>query len=58
MKTWAIIQSGIIINTAIWDGIAPWTPPAGCTAVEITALDPQPTIGWTYDGTTFTPPAS
>lgn len=28
----------------------------GSTLVDVTALDPQPQIGWAYDGATFTPP--
>lgn len=32
--TYAIINSeGKCINRVVWDGVTPWEPPAGCTAV-------------------------
>lgn len=42
-----------IVNVCVWDGVTPWTPPAGATAVpDVTGVDQT----WTYDGKTFTPP--
>ena len=48
MKNFAIIESGTVQNVIIADN---W--PDG---VDVTDLDPRPAPGWTYDGTTFTPP--
>lgn len=44
----AIIEAGVVVNCIVADE---W--PGG---VNITALDPRPGIGWTYDGVTFTAP--
>ena len=52
---YAIIDStGLVINTVVWDGETPWSPPAGQTAVPFT----EGGIGWTYANGTFTPPPS
>lgn len=58
MKIWAVIQTQLVINTILWDGISPWVPPDGCIAVDITNISPMPDIGWTYDGTNFFPPVT
>lgn len=32
---YAILNSeGVCINRTVWDGITPWSPPEGCTAIE------------------------
>lgn len=57
--TYAVIQDGVIVNVVLWDGQNDWSPPEGCTAVDITGASPQPGIGWTTSdgGGTFEPPA-
>ena len=31
---YAILNSeGICVNRTVWDGVSPWSPPEGCTAV-------------------------
>lgn len=51
METYfALIENGVVNNTIVADE---W--PGG---VNITDLKPRPGIGWSYDGTTFTPPAA
>lgn len=45
---YAIIESGVVVNCIVADE---W--PGG---VNITALDPRPGIGWTYDGQVFAAP--
>jgi hypothetical protein len=57
MARYAMVQdaSNIVVNVIEWDGNeATWMPPAGHTMV----LDEPPSAGpgFTYDGTTFTPP--
>lgn len=56
MKTMALIQGGVVVNVALWDGSSTWDTP-GMTQVEITS---QPTvgIGHTYNGSKFTAPAA
>ena len=53
---YAVIDStsNIVINTVVWDGVAQWSPPDGCIAVQSDLAG----IGWIYnpqDGS-FTPP--
>lgn len=49
--------SNIVTAVILWDGVSPWSPPAGETAVDVSGVSPQPGIGWTYNGSTFSPPA-
>jgi len=49
--------SNLVTAVILWDGVTPWLPPAGETAIDVSAVTPQPGIGWTYNGSTFTPPA-
>lgn len=53
---YALIKDGIVENVCEWDGnTATWSPPAGVTAVLASdACGP----GWTYDGSSFSPPAA
>lgn len=44
----AIVENGVITNIILADS---WPD-----AIEVTGLAPRPSIGWTYDGTTFTAP--
>lgn len=46
----AIINNGIVENIALAAG------PQGANWIELTGSEPQPGIGWTYDGTFQTPP--
>ena len=42
---YAVINSeGVVVNAIVWDGIAPWTPPAGHTVKPL--LDGA--IGWRF----------
>jgi len=55
---YAIIDAGgTVDNTVLWDGSSAWPVPSGFTAVRIDTLDPKPGVGWTYNGTTFSPPS-
>lgn len=48
-------DSGFVVNVIEWDGnTATWQPPPGYTMVEDSEGKAGP--GFTYDGTTFTPP--
>ena len=48
-RTLAIIENGVVANVIVADA---W--PSG---IDITNFTPRPGPGWTYDGTTFSPPA-
>jgi hypothetical protein len=54
MNTYAIVNSGIVTNLIVWDGVTPYNPGPGNILVEVPAgLNVD--IGWTYDGTNFHP---
>lgn len=56
MAQYAIIDaSNTVVNTIEWDGSTPWTPPAGDTAIPTSGAPVS--IGWTWDGHNFLPPA-
>lgn len=53
---YAIVESGVVINTVVWDGVSKeWNPPAGTTAAPIPD-GAYVGIGSTYDGVNFGPP--
>jgi hypothetical protein len=55
MQSYAIVDgSGLVINLVQWDGVAQWSPPAGCLAVQD---DGTAVIGGTFAGGVFSPPA-
>jgi hypothetical protein len=62
MSTYAIVDTadtpGTVVQLAVHDsGVASYPNPANphFEWVDVTAVSPQPQVGWTYDGTTFTP---
>lgn len=54
MARWAVIRNTIVENVCEWDGVTPWTPPAGTTLQPAT---PDAVIGATWNGTVFVRPA-
>ena len=59
VRAFAIIDStGLCTNVCSWDGATPWSPPSGCTAIDISTVVPQPGIGWTYINNVWTLPAA
>jgi hypothetical protein len=55
-EVYAVIDgSGNVVNTIEWDGVTPWSPPAGDTAIPTNGAPAS--IGWTWDGFQFNPPA-
>ena len=51
-QVWAVIHSGKVVNTVVWDGESAWSPPTGTTLVPL-ADYPQAGIGWDYTDGTF-----
>jgi len=56
MKMYALVQNGEVVNMIVWDGESEWTPPEGLTAIPTPDGSPV-AIGWSFDGTSFEPPA-
>jgi hypothetical protein len=44
--TYAIVSdaSKVVENIIVWDGVSPWTPPPGTTAVNVDGIPCD--IGW------------
>ena len=53
IKRIAIIENGVVVNVALWDGVTTWNPRG--TTVDVTD---KPSVGprWTYDGADFIAP--
>ena len=53
---YAVINSetNIVEGVIVWDGVAPWTPPAGCYVEQVG--DSGAGIGWSYIGGQFVAP--
>lgn len=52
MGIYAIVESGHVTDTVIWDGESNWSPIKG----EAVPIDDTIGIGWLYDGKKFTAP--
>lgn len=53
MATYAVTQGSVVINVVVWDGVAPWTPPAGASVLPAPAgCDTT----WSVVGGVLTPP--
>jgi hypothetical protein len=61
MRIMAMIQSNIVVNIALWDGISQWDPGPEYELIDVTStvcIDGTPVIiGCDYDGTNFYPPS-
>jgi hypothetical protein len=51
LKHYAIVVDGVVSNTVVWDGVTDYNPDG--LLVEISNVDPEPGIGWDYDGQKF-----
>ena len=57
MSVYATVDNGIVTNIVEWDGdTSLWQPPEGNTAVLVTSATASPSIGYTYNGTSFSAP--
>lgn len=52
MGIYAIVESGCVTDTVIWDGKTNWSPATG----DAVLIDENVSIGWKYDGNKFTEP--
>lgn len=51
LKHYGIVIDGLVVNTVVWDGVTEYNP--GGLLVDFTGVEPQPGIGWDYDGKKF-----
>lgn len=42
VKSYALVKNGVTVNIIAWDGVAPYTPPDGCTIVPADQAPPMP----------------
>lgn len=55
VMNYAMVRDGIIVNIINWDGVTPYTPPAGC---ELHRWAGRMNIGWAWvDGAPIDPDA-
>ena len=52
--TYALIQDGMVVNTVLASPADPKS--SNYVWVDVTTTTPQPAIGWSYNGTSFTSP--
>ena len=55
MNSYAVVENGIVVNIIEWDGVAPWGPPDGMSAVKIPNGETVG-IGFSFDGSQFKSP--
>ena len=60
MRIAAEVSDGMVVNVLVLaDGAQGDETLAGIAGlVEVTGVDPQPGIGWSFDGSSFAPPPS
>lgn len=54
VRTYAIVENGVVVNSALWDGESEWSPEVGEAVLVPEGL--YFNIGWLYDGSVFTDP--
>lgn len=53
-KTYVIVDNGVVIGSAVWDGESEWEPEVGVAILVPDGFYFK--VGWLYDGTNFTDP--
>lgn len=51
LKHYAIVIDGVVDNVVVWDGVTEYNPEG--LLLDLTDSDPEPGIGWDYDGEKF-----
>lgn len=54
-RKWAVITAGVVENTVVADRDLHATH-GGDAWIEITGMDPEPQINWSYNNGVFAPP--
>ena len=52
-KIYAVVNNGIVVNIAVWDGESEWEPTDGVAVLAEDGVG----VGWSYDGEKFIKPA-
>lgn len=58
MAAYVVLQDGLWINTAEWDGVTEWPLPEGAVAIPFDDGIYDWDGNLTYDGITYPPPSS
>lgn len=53
-KIYAVVNNGVVVNIAVWDGESEWKPTDGVAVLAEDGVG----VGWSYDGKKFIKPAS
>ncbi|HAW3248011.1 TPA: hypothetical protein JLS05_000261 [Escherichia coli] len=53
-KIYAVVNNGIVVNIAVWDGESEWEPTDGVAVLAEDGVG----VDWSYDGEKFIKPAS
>ncbi|EPF2242196.1 hypothetical protein ACSP9K_000536 [Citrobacter werkmanii] len=51
-KIYAVVNNGVVVNIAVWDGESEWKPTDGIAVLAEGGVG----ISWLYDGKSFTNP--
>ena len=52
-KIYAVVNNGVVVNIAVWDGESEWEPTDGIAVLAEEGVG----IGWLYDGEKIIKPA-
>lgn len=52
-KIYAVVNNGVVVNIAVWDGESEWKPTDGIAVLAEEGV----CIGWLYDGEKIIKPA-
>ncbi|EGT0661954.1 hypothetical protein [Citrobacter portucalensis] len=52
-QIYAVVNNGVVVNIAVWDGESEWKPTDGIAVLAEGGVG----IGWLYDGKKFIKPA-
>ncbi|ELB3423390.1 hypothetical protein RHK76_002419 [Escherichia coli] len=52
-KIYAVVNNGVVVNIAVWDGESEWKPTDGVAVLAEDGVG----MGWSYDGKKFIKPA-
>ncbi|MDE1006993.1 MAG: hypothetical protein OSB38_15130 [Paraburkholderia fungorum] len=55
MQNYAVVSNGVVENVIVWDGESEYPDSAALISL---ASNPEVCPGYSYNGTTFSPPAS
>lgn len=48
---YALVENGVVVDVIVWDGVSDY--PESSKLVDLSSFDPEPGIGWDFDGKKF-----